>query len=228
MTISAIDPTTSTTAGANPSSGPLKGTKDEFLRLFMAQLEHQDPLNPQDGSSMVAQLAQFSTVEQQQQTNQQLSDLAAAQASLSSASMSSLVGRDCKAAAGEFQIDGHGAMPPMSVTASGPTKGAALVISDGNGKEIRRIPIADGATSAELAWDGKTASGAIAPPGNYKVSIDAGTTSSSISAQWHGRIDAVELTSDGPRLRMGEVLFAPGDVRTIGTNESQPALGARS
>ena|SRR5436190_5404758 len=40
-----------------------KGEKDEFLQLFVAQLRNQNPLDPQDGSEFLAQLAQFSTVE---------------------------------------------------------------------------------------------------------------------------------------------------------------------
>lgn len=38
--------------------------RDEFLKLLVAQLKNQDPLNPMDGKDMAAQLAQFSTVEQ--------------------------------------------------------------------------------------------------------------------------------------------------------------------
>ena len=39
-------------------------SKDEFLQLLVAQLSYQDPLNPQDGAAFVAQLAQFSSLEQ--------------------------------------------------------------------------------------------------------------------------------------------------------------------
>ena len=39
-------------------------SKDAFLQLLVAQLKNQDPLKPQDGSAFVAQLAQFSTLEQ--------------------------------------------------------------------------------------------------------------------------------------------------------------------
>jgi flagellar hook assembly protein FlgD len=38
--------------------------KDEFLKLLVAQMKNQDPLNPMDGQQMAAQLAQFSSVEQ--------------------------------------------------------------------------------------------------------------------------------------------------------------------
>jgi flagellar hook assembly protein FlgD len=38
--------------------------KEEFLKLLVAQMKNQDPLNPMDGQQMAAQLAQFSSVEQ--------------------------------------------------------------------------------------------------------------------------------------------------------------------
>lgn len=48
-----------------PTSG-LENLANEntFLKLFVAQLQNQDPLNPQDGTQFVAQLAQFSDLEQ--------------------------------------------------------------------------------------------------------------------------------------------------------------------
>jgi flagellar basal-body rod modification protein FlgD len=216
-----IDATTATTSTTPPTSGALTGSKDEFLKLFMAQLEHQDPLDPKSGADMVAQLAQFSSVEQAQQTNQHLTDLAAAQMATSSASLSSLVGRDCNAAAADFQLDRGGALPAIQVTASGAMKGASVVITDDSGKELRRIAVPSGATSAQITWDGNTASGVPAAPGSYHITVEPGTTSGTITSQWHGRVDAVELTSDGPRLRMGGVLLAPADVRTIGLTSTQ-------
>jgi flagellar basal-body rod modification protein FlgD len=38
--------------------------KDDFLKLFVAQLQHQDPMSPMDNDQMVAQMSQLSTVEQ--------------------------------------------------------------------------------------------------------------------------------------------------------------------
>jgi flagellar basal-body rod modification protein FlgD len=223
---------TSTTASAaaataatstHAPTGALTGSKDEFLKLFMAQLEHQDPLAPQDGASMVAQLAQFSSVEQATQTNAHLVDLAAAQASTASASLSSLVGRECSAGAADFQLDRGGAVPPIQLTASGPMTGASVVITDSGGAEIRRIAVPAGASSAQITWDGNAASGAPAPPGGYRVTLDPGTTGATITSQWHGRIDAVELASGATRLRMGGILLAPNDIRTIGLSIPTPS-----
>ncbi|MCW5804087.1 MAG: flagellar hook assembly protein FlgD [Deltaproteobacteria bacterium] len=215
--MSSIDGISSTTGGAGTTASPgLRGTKDEFLRLFMAQLQHQDPFAPTSGADMVGQLAQLSGVEQAKQTNDRLAELAAQQASAASAGLSSLVGRDCSAATGTFSYDGKGATPPIDVTSTSPLKNAAVVITDASGKEVRRIPVASGATSASAVWDGKDGAGNKVPAGNYTISVDAGASSSPVSGTWHGRVDAVELTTEGPRLRMGGLLLAPGDIRTIG------------
>lgn len=220
---SATNPLTSTAAAAAATSGQLQGTQSEFLTLFMAQLQNQDPLNPQNGSDMVAQLAQFSSVEQQTETNQQLQALTAAQTSTSSAQLSSLVGRDCNVNTGDFTIDSSGTgVPPVDVSATGAMKGASLVITDVNGKTVRTLPIPDGSTAAAIQWDGKDAAGQTVPPGSYHMAVAPGSTVSTINANWHGNVDAVELTSNGPRLRMGELLFSPGDVTTIGTTDTQP------
>ena len=58
---------TSMLAGAGGKMG-----KDEFLKMLVAQMKHQDPLNPMDGQQMAAQLAQFSSVEQLVSMNDQL------------------------------------------------------------------------------------------------------------------------------------------------------------
>jgi flagellar basal-body rod modification protein FlgD len=220
MKIEATTPSTT----ATPPTGGFTGSKDEFLRLFMAQLQHQDPLSPKSGSDMVAQLAQFSSVEQAQQTNQLLKDLTAAQDATSNASLSNLVGRDCNAAAADFQLDQAGAVPPLQITSTRAMTGAVAVITDDAGNEVRRIPLPSGVASTLLAWDGKDKAGVPTVPGSYHITVEPGTTVGAITSQWHGRIDAVELTPDGARLRMGGLLLIPAAVRTIGlTSTPTPA-----
>ena len=46
--------------------------KDDFLKLFVAQLQHQDPLNPDDGAEMATKLAQFNSSEQMMNVNTNL------------------------------------------------------------------------------------------------------------------------------------------------------------
>lgn len=74
-----------TAAGGNPqtSAAAQKPTgamqtlgKDVFLKLLVTQLRYQDPLKPQDNSAFVAQMAQFTSLEQLQNVNATLTELA--------------------------------------------------------------------------------------------------------------------------------------------------------
>jgi flagellar basal-body rod modification protein FlgD len=62
---------------ASPLPTNTKGEmgKDQFLQLLVAQLKHQDPLSPDDGKEMAAQLAQFSSVEQLVTVNDTLAQI---------------------------------------------------------------------------------------------------------------------------------------------------------
>jgi|HigsolmetaAR206D_1030411.scaffolds.fasta_scaffold64202_2 Flagellar hook capping protein len=56
--------TDASAATQSPATPPDELSKDAFLQLLIAQIRHQDPLNPADGAEFMAQLAQFSTLEQ--------------------------------------------------------------------------------------------------------------------------------------------------------------------
>lgn len=52
-------------------------SQDDFIKLFLAQLRFQDPLEPVDNREFLAQLAQFTSLEQSRQTSQNTNDLLA-------------------------------------------------------------------------------------------------------------------------------------------------------
>ena len=68
---------TNSSSTTKPVADPLT-SKDTFLKLLVAQIKNQDPMNPSDGLQCVTQLAQYSSLEQSMETNTQLTAIRAA------------------------------------------------------------------------------------------------------------------------------------------------------
>jgi len=167
---SATTPTSADSAASTTGSNTLG--KDDFLKLLTAQLSNQDPLQPVDNQSFIAQLAQFSSVEQLQNVSSQLDTLLTAAASANQMSATSLVGKNVA-----FNADGvdvaNGSASALRVNLPASATVTA-VVQDASGRTVRTLALgAHGAGTFDLAWDGRDASGAAVPAGHYTVTLSA-------------------------------------------------------
>jgi flagellar basal-body rod modification protein FlgD len=80
--------------------------QDEFMKMLIAQLQNQDPLNPMDGKDFAAQLAQFSSLEQLNNLNTTMSSLPTYLKSFSNAQMVSMIGNDAIAKGNIINVSG--------------------------------------------------------------------------------------------------------------------------
>ena len=83
MATSAINGTgtSNSTSDSTSTSGLTNKTglgRDAFLQLLVTQLQHQDPMKPQEDGEFIAQLAQFSSLEQLTTVNTKLTSIATA------------------------------------------------------------------------------------------------------------------------------------------------------
>lgn len=77
QSINTVVPATTTNAKGNSNAANSLTNEDAFLKLLVAQIQHQDPLNPDDGVQFLTQLTSFSQLEQLIQINQELAPPAA-------------------------------------------------------------------------------------------------------------------------------------------------------
>jgi len=82
-----------TTGEEESSIAPKELGKDTFLQLLVEQMRYQDPLAPTDNAAMIAQLAQFSSLEQMNNLNENFSTLSGNIDQLNFLSASSMIGK---------------------------------------------------------------------------------------------------------------------------------------
>lgn len=112
--------------------GPPKQTldKDDFLKLFLTQLRYQDPEKAQDQSQMMAQMAQFSTLEQMTNMNK---NSATANSVAELASASNLIGKTVDV------VDAAGASISGKVESVRMEKGEAKLMVGGKGYKMSEV-----------------------------------------------------------------------------------------
>lgn len=152
-------------ASAEESASSLASDFDTFLTLLTAQLRNQDPLEPLDSTQFVEQLATFSSVEQQVETNRQLAELVDGLGG-GVGSLADWVGHKVEAAAA-VRFDGG----PVTLNANpdGSSVTAALIVTDPEGREVSRSAI--NPLGSQIIWDGTTTDGDEVDPGLYSFTI---------------------------------------------------------
>lgn len=180
--------------------------KDEFLKLLTAQLAYQDPLSPMDSEAFVAQLAQFSSVEQLQGLGSRLDTLLLAQASANQLGTANLVGREVRFRTDAVTLTGAGAGTELEITLDGKADETSIVFTDSTGRTVRTLrPGKMGAGVNSVAWDGRDEHGNALPAGDYTVTVhaglaDAAKTEVGSSLSIHGIVAGVTFENQAPEL----------------------------
>lgn len=167
------------TSTATAVSSAVKKTmgKEDFLRLLTTQLRYQDPLSPEDPKDFVAQLAQFSSLEQQINTNSSLENLAILLKSLKTSQDLvqglNLLGKTVKGTGNTLNVTGGQALG-ASFELPQAAKEVMVSLYDANGKLVRTLKLgAQGAGSRVFVWDGKDNSGKTVADGTYTYQVSA-------------------------------------------------------
>jgi flagellar basal-body rod modification protein FlgD len=171
---SATTPAASVASSTSSITGPSQPLgQDAFLKLLMAQIQNQDPLNPVQGTEFVTQLSQFTMVEQSVNQTSQLKTIGSQLTGLSNSDATNLVGKTATVSGSGMTWDGVFATT-SNVTLSGPAQDVKVSVSDSQGNVVRTMDLgAEPGGALAVTWDGKTDAGQPAPKGNYSISATA-------------------------------------------------------
>lgn len=202
--------------------------KDAFLKLMIAQLQNQNPLEPMDGTEYAAQLAQFSSLEQLTNLNETMNTSIDADyyltQSINNTLTATLIGNDVKLASptlnniGQDDIE-FGYQLPADASS------VTIEIYNENGALVRTISEADTSSGDhKLSWDFSDNNGKKLPEGSYTFEIEATDTQGEdmvVETYGIGRIDGVKFGEDGTTLIVGGIEYNLADIIEILNHSSE-------
>lgn len=153
-------------AGATPALG-----QDAFLKLLITQLKNQSPLNPQDNTAFVAQLAQFSSLQGIQNLNTTVSGLSSSLQSSQALQASALVGRTVEVETNKSYLGSNGVVRGTMLLESSTPALKLNVYNSSNQLVMHKDLGSHEAGDIPFAWDGTATDGTKLPTGTYRFEV---------------------------------------------------------
>ena len=147
--------------------------KDDFLRLLVTQLQYQDPLNPADSAQFTAQLAQFSSLEQLGNINDNIGGLQLSQTALNNSQAVNFIGKTVTSSGNSIHLT-DGVSDDLQFELGADAKAVFMNIYDAAGNYVKTIE--SGALSAgeqTLKWGGADQAGNKVSDGAYTFEVAA-------------------------------------------------------
>ncbi len=162
------------TGNANVQAAVSALGSDVFLRLLVTQLQSQDPTNPVQNEDFVAQLAQFTTLEQATSTNKLLEKLIGQDTQRTQLDLVNLIGRTVVTQGDTVSI-AEDEQPTLAYALSGEARSVTIKVVDSAKQVVRTLESTDiqKAGANQVQWDGLNDSGDRVPEGVYQFIVKA-------------------------------------------------------
>jgi flagellar basal-body rod modification protein FlgD len=213
-TVSNVTSTPTSSSTSNPAAR-IADNFDQFLQLLTTQLKNQSPLDPLDTNQFTQQLVQFASVEQQIKTNDNLTSLLTANKTANLTNALGFVGANVTADGTTTALQNGKATWQINAPKTGT---ATITIKDKSGNEVYAAQKVITAGDQSFVWDGRTTSGTNAPAGQYTIVVaarDAAGQAMSIKSEITGTVDNVDVTSEVPVLKIGDIGVPMTSVKSI-------------
>lgn len=189
---------------------------DTFLTLLTSQLENQDPLEPLKSEQFTQQLVQFSQVEQQIATNDQLESLVSLSLAAQHGALVDYIGKSVEGESDRARLTNGSASWSYELDQEADSV-SVLVLNEAN-RPVRATTASTDAGLNNFVWDGRDDAGNVLPDGVYRLSVsatgsDGERLNSSVRAG--GIVDGVEVVNGVAQLTVNGALLPLANVTSV-------------
>lgn len=181
--------------------------KDDFLKIMITQMQHQDPTNPFKAEQMAQEMAQFTSVEQMQNMNTSLKQMATQHNPLEKLAMTNLIGKTVTVDRDRFPHT-EGENESLTFSLPRPAKNVQIAIINESGEVVLEKDLgAQKAGEGTFAWDGLKGNHLPAKGGGYMFRIEAKDERDQAiqtDSQHQARVVGVSFEGSEPVLLVGD------------------------
>jgi flagellar basal-body rod modification protein FlgD len=206
----------SASQSSNNALSSLSSNFGDFLKLLMTQLQNQDPSSPLDTNQFTSELVQFSSVEQQINTNTSLTQLIQLTQAGEVMQGSSMTGKRVTVSSDHVPLQNGQGTIQFTAPAAEPVD---IAIYNDSGAKLSDSMLMASKGSNTWTWNGITSSGSTVPDGSYKVAVtgaNADGTTSALTFSVIGTATGVQSQSNGMQLQLGALSVDFSKVQAVG------------
>jgi flagellar basal-body rod modification protein FlgD len=182
---------TSSPAAASASDATV--TSDRFLKLLVAQMQNQDPLNPMDNAQVTSQMAQINTVTGIDKLNTTVQGLSTQFMQMQAVQGAALVGRDVVVAGNKLSVDDTAGVGQGGFELANAADAVKVEILSASGAVVPTLNLgAEGAGVHSFDWPSGSATSASGL--TFRVSATAGGVATTVTPLMRDRVDAVSTS----------------------------------
>jgi flagellar basal-body rod modification protein FlgD len=188
--------------------------RDAFLQLLVAQMQYQDPTEPTDNTQFVAQLAQYSSLEQLVAVNDNLESNGTLNQTTNNSLVASYIGKDVSVLGNSLAMtDGEAATGGMNLSS---TRNVSIRIMDSMSNHVQTIELGTKEVGTHyFEWDGKNSDGGQAADGTYYFEIVSAETGDKIEdgvPLMRGFVEQVRFIDKGAYIVVDGIDIDPSNI----------------
>ncbi len=215
----------STTSNNSTATATPTINEQDFLKLLMAQMQNQDPLDPSDSTAWVTQLATYSQVEQSVAQTSALGTISTTLQGMSNTNSADLIGKSVTLQQGNTLNWNGVSAASANVTLPTAAQDMLVTVSDSSGNEVRRMDLGpQAAGKVGVQWDGTNDSLQGVPSGTYTFAVsatDANGQAIQVSQSSTGIVTQVSYANGSSTVTLNNGTTAPiPQVTSVGTAQA--------